>query len=302
MNSRTLRRCAVALALVLPLVLTVALADDDQHEPLILTAVPDSSASPTQLTITGENFGTLKPVVTLDLIPLTVVSFGSTAVTALLPAGLTPGTYLLTLQQNGQKFRVAEFDVALGAIGPQGEKGDPGAPGLPGPVGPSGPTGPVGPVGASGPVGPVGPSGPTGPVGPVGPQGPQGAPGTPGSGSSDVYSITGPSVGLRILSQDVATLDVPAGQYWIVFTSTVTNTTSDLLNPTDTISCAIVGVGSFNSVRLGPDANQAVMALQAVANFSAPTTITVACQGFTLRFSGQSDNNILTALKVGAIH
>ena len=128
--------------------------------------------------------------------------------------------------------------------------------------------------------------------------------------NAPVYSVTGPSVGLRILARDVATLNVPAGQYWIVFTSTVTNTTSDLLNPTDTIGCAIVGVGSPNTVgvgppntvRLGPDANQAVMVLQAVANFSAPTTITVRCQGFTLQFSGRSENNVLTALDVGSIH
>ena len=57
--------------------------------------------------------------------------------------------------------------------------------------------------------------------------------------NAPVYSVTGPSVGLRILARDVATLDVPAGQYWIVFTSTVTNTTSDIINPTDTIGCAI---------------------------------------------------------------
>jgi hypothetical protein len=151
-------------------------------------------------------------------------------------------------------------------------------------------------------TGPQGPVGPQGPQGSQGLQGPQGVPGTPGSGSSDVYSITGPSVGLRIIFQDVATLNVPAGQYWIMFTSTVTNTTADLINPTDTIGCAIVGVGSVNTVRLGPDANQAVMALQTVASFSAPTTITVGCAGFTLQFSGHSDNNVLTALKVGAIH
>ena len=120
--------------------------------------------------------------------------------------------------------------------------------------------------------------------------------------NAPVYSVTGPSVGLRILAHDVAALNVPAGHYWIVFTSTVTNTTSDLLNPTDAIGCAIVGLGSPNTVRLGPDANQAVMVLQAVANFSAPTTITVRCQGFTLQFSGRSENNVLTALEVGSIH
>jgi len=100
----------------------------------------------------------------------------------------------------------------------------------------------------------------------------------------------------------VATLDVPAGQYWITFTSTVTNTTADLISPTDTIGCAIAGVGSLNTVRLRPDDNQAVMALQAVANFTAPTTIRVRCAGAFANFSGHSDNNVLTALKVGTIH
>jgi hypothetical protein len=109
-------------------------------------------------------------------------------------------------------------------------------------------------------------------------------------------------VGLRILPQAVAALALPAGQYWIVFTSTITNTTQDILDPTDTVACGIVGLGGPNTVRLGPDANQAVMSLQAVTTLSAPSTINVNCQGFTLRFSGVSDNNVLTALKVGAIH
>jgi hypothetical protein len=142
--------------------------------------------------------------------------------------------------------------------------------------------------------------GAVGPAGPPGPQGPQGVPGP--SGSSDVFSVTLPSVELRILPRVVATLNVPAGQYWIVFTSTVTNNTTDILNPDDTIACAIDGVSSPNSVRLGPDVNQGVMTLQGVASFAAPSTISVHCSGFTLFFFGRSDNNTLTALKVGAIH
>jgi hypothetical protein len=107
---------------------------------------------------------------------------------------------------------------------------------------------------------------------------------------------------LSCVGGEVATLDVPAGQYWIVFTSTLTNTTSDLLNPTVSIGCGIVGIGSLNVVQVGPDANSAVMALQGVASFAAPATITVQCAGAVLTFSGHSDNNVLTALKVGAIH
>jgi hypothetical protein len=139
-----------------------------------------------------------------------------------------------------------------------------------------------------------------GPPGPQGPQGPQGLPGT--GGSSDVYSVTAPAVSLRILPKTVATLNVPAGQYWIVFTSSVMNTSNSLLNPTDTIGCSIVNLGPPNTVRLTQDANQAIMALQAVATFAAPATITVNCSGVVIDFSGQSSNNVLTALKVSAIH
>jgi hypothetical protein len=73
-----------------------------------------------------------------------------------------------------------------------------------------------------------------------------------------------------------------------------------LLNPTDSIG--IAGVSALNVVRLGPDANQAVMVVQVVASFSAPTTMIVRCAGSSVQFSGQSENNVLTAPKVGAIH
>jgi hypothetical protein len=198
MSSRAVGGGAVALVFALQLAVVGRASADG--EPRILAVVPDSSAGPTQLTVMGEDFGTLKPSVALESIPLTVVTFGPTSVSALLPTGLAPGSYLLTLQRNGQKQKTAEFHVALGAIGPKGEKGDPGV---------------------TGPPGPAGPSGPAGPVGQTGPQGPAG---TPGAGGSDVFSIMGSSVGLRILPQTVATLDVPAGEYWIVFTSTLTNT------------------------------------------------------------------------------
>jgi hypothetical protein len=247
--------------------LAVGLAMEDEPDPVILAAVPDSSVNLKQLTITGEAFGSAKPLVTLDSLPLTVVSFTSTVVTAFLPQGLRPGSYLLALAPNGRRGDVAKFDVAIGASGPKGDTGNPGPPG---------------------------------PAGPAGLQGPPGPPGL--NGSSDVYSTTGQSVGLRILGQQVAALSVPAGQYWIVFTSTLTNTTADSINPTDTIACSFAGLGAPNTLRLGPDANQGVMSLQAVATFNASTTIKVSCQGFTLRFSGQSDNNVLTALRVGTIH
>jgi hypothetical protein len=223
--------------------------------------VPDPPANPTQLIITGRNLGVVRPLVTLDAMVLTVVGFAPSVVTASLPAGLRPGTYLVTVDPDGHGEKVAEFDVAIGTVGPKGDKGD------------------------------------TGATGPVGPQGPQGPPGAQGSGgASAAYTFIGPPVSLRIVAKPVATLTVPAGQYWMVFTSTLTNSTSDLTSPTNTIGCSLMG--SQNTLRLGADANQGVMSLQAVATFTAPTTIVVNCGGGTLLFSGQSANNVLTALKV----
>jgi hypothetical protein len=264
---------ATAAAALFHLAMSVGLADEEGGaKPVILAAIPDAPANPGQLTITGQNLGTSKPVVNLDSVPLTVVAFTPTVVTVLLQSGLRPGSYLLTLEPNGHSEKTAEFEAVIGSIGGSiGPKGDPGV---------------------------------QGPPGPVGPPGPQGPPGTPGTGgSSDLYSVTAPSASLRILPRQVAALTVPAGQYWITFTSTLTDTSSnDLSNPTHTIGCSIVNLGSPNTVQLGPDVNQSVMMLQGVATFASSTTITVNCSGFTLLFSGRSDNNVLTALKVGAIH
>jgi hypothetical protein len=267
-------------ALVASQLFVGVLSAADAQRPNILSAVPNLSVSPAQLTVTGENFGSVRPVVLLDGLPLTVVTFSSTAVTAFLPANLRPATYLLQLfrgdkSEDAQAFN-AVFDVTIGAAGPKGDKGDPGPPG---------------------------PQGPAGPQGPTGPQGPAGPAGSPGSGS-DLFIVSPPSAGIRILPQPVASLNVPAGQYWIVFTSTLTNTTSDLLNPNNTIACSIVGLSSPVSIQLAQDPNptQAAIAIQAAAIFTAPATISVNCQGFTIRVSGHADGTVLSALRVAAIH
>jgi len=260
----------LAAAALLHAAMSVALAGHDDRAPVINAALPDFAANPTQLTMKGENLGSLKPLVSLDGLPLVVSTYTATVVTAWLPAGLLPGSYMLTLERSDNPSKSAEFDVSIGATGPKGDKGDRGPQGPPGPTGTQGPQGPVGPPGAG--------------------------------GASDVYSITTPSVSLRIIPRPVATLTVPAGQYWVTFTSTLTNTTADPVNPTDTIACGFVNLGPSNSLRLGQDTNQGVMTLQAVATLAAASTIAVNCSGFTLLFSGRSDNNVLTAVKVGAIH
>jgi hypothetical protein len=263
---------ALIVAGLMGLTISNAFAETDSR-PVIDSVLANFAVNPTRLTIGGKDLGSASPSVSLDSQPLQVVSFSPTLVVVGLPAEVKPGSYLLTLERGGHAEKTATFDATLGANGPKGDNGDAGA------QGPAGTPGPAGPQGAAGPPGPPG----------VG-------------GGTDVFSVTMPGVSLRILGQQVAALALPAGQYWIVFTSTVTNTTQDIVNPTDTIACAITGFGAPNSIRLGPDANQSIMSLQAVATLTAPATVSVACQGFTLRFSGQSDNNVLTAFKVGAIH
>ena len=120
------------------------------------------------ITITGSQFGLATPTVTFDGVPVSVVSNTPTEVVINLPAGTTPGTYLVTISQSPLPGRIYtdSFGVTVGAEGEQGA------------TGPAGPSGPQGVVGPSGPSGPQGSSGPQGPSGPTGPQGPMGI-GTP---------------------------------------------------------------------------------------------------------------------------
>jgi hypothetical protein len=117
-------------------------------------------------------------------------------ITALLPPGVQPGSYLLTLTLKNKLFGIVplveEFWVTLGAIGPQGPAGPAGAagpmgaPGSAGAAGPAGHDGAQGPQGTKGDPGPQGAAGPTGAQGPQGPAGAQGPAGSPGT-SSLVY-------------------------------------------------------------------------------------------------------------------
>jgi collagen triple helix repeat protein/IPT/TIG domain-containing protein len=114
-----------------------------------------------QVEINGLGFGADEPVVTLEGVPMTVLSHNDTQVVTTLPAGTVPGTYLLRMLQanpNGPfGGRVhTDFHVTVGEEGPQGPQG------VPGPVGPQGVPGPTGATGPAGPIGPQGPAGPNG--------------------------------------------------------------------------------------------------------------------------------------------
>jgi hypothetical protein len=156
------------------------------------------------ITINGGQFDS-KTSVSLGGVDLTIQSFNSTTVVALLGSVTTPGTYLLSVG-NGLP---ADFDVTVGAVGPQGPQGPMGLVGPAGPAGAAGPTGPAGATGANGPagqtgavgpagqngsVGPAGAVGPAGPTGPTGPSGPTGATGV--RGPSGPTFLTGHTTGI----------------------------------------------------------------------------------------------------------
>lgn len=124
------------------------------NAPAIVSVVPQGGT----LQIVGHNFGGgLFPAVTLGGMPLAVVSITPTAIGALLPADVGPGSYLLTLSLGKSSFE--EFWVTIGSTGAQGPVGPAGSPGA------MGATGLAGPVGSPGGVGPAGPQGPQGPAG-----------------------------------------------------------------------------------------------------------------------------------------
>jgi len=118
---------------------------------IIVDATGDLQAG--TLTLNGANFGASAPMVTLGGFagPLVLTSATPTHVVATLPAGVAPGSYLVTLTP---PLGVAEeFWVTLGAqgaVGPQGPQGIPGPPGATGATGATGSTGATGPAGADG--------------------------------------------------------------------------------------------------------------------------------------------------------
>src|ERR1700730_14889833 len=59
-----------------------------------------------QITIAGKGFGTAKPTVSIDNIPLNVISYTDTAITAFLPPNLASGSYLLIVSRPHWPFPV----------------------------------------------------------------------------------------------------------------------------------------------------------------------------------------------------
>jgi hypothetical protein len=118
--------------------------------PSIISAVANFQSN--QITITGSNFGSKAPSVTVDGKSVKVAAHSGSQVIAALPTGIQPGSYLISLTNNSTGVKIL-FDATLGTAGPQGPQGPQGVQGATGPQGPAGATGPQGPQGAQGPAG-----------------------------------------------------------------------------------------------------------------------------------------------------
>lgn len=171
--------CRFAAAFAIAIAAAQPTLADSPRDPVIFEA--RANAALTILQVFGTNLGGSNPKLRLGAIatPLQVIASNPNLVEALLPPGIAPGTYLLTLtfnkgRKDGRDDEGVHGDVfwmTIGAAGPPGPAGDSGPAGVPGPAGVAGPAGAPGPAGATGPQGPAGPQGPQGPTGPQGPAG-----------------------------------------------------------------------------------------------------------------------------------
>lgn len=115
--------------------------------PAIYSAVVNTSNNHITIAITGNNFSLsgLAPTVVFARTALALVSFTNQKLVATLPAGLSAGSYSLTVTNSVPQ--TGAFSVTIGALGPAGPQG---------PIGPAGPKGPAGPAGAPGTAEPRG--------------------------------------------------------------------------------------------------------------------------------------------------
>jgi hypothetical protein len=160
-----------------------------QRQLQILKVLVDFTAG--RAVIIGQELGD-DPAVTLGGEPLTIEARDPSRITAILPPGLEPGTYLLDVASGRGNAQSDTFHLAVSAVGPagpkgdpgppgeKGEKGDPGAPGLKGDPGERGLPGEPGQKGEPGPPGEKGDPGPPGEEGKRGERGEKGAPGETG--------------------------------------------------------------------------------------------------------------------------
>jgi hypothetical protein len=130
-------RTSVLLVPVLLVLLLGTVTGGEKPQLVILSAQADQTSG--TMLIQGQNFlGKSKDdsVVTLAENPLTIHSVSDTEIWAELPAGVTPGSYLLTVSRGQGSVKNDSFNLTIGAVGPAGPQGEAGPTGAMGPPGP----------------------------------------------------------------------------------------------------------------------------------------------------------------------
>ena len=96
-----------------------AAAQQPQAPQLVVSgAVADASAQ--TLTITGEKFGSKRPLVTLDLVPVNIQFASDSQIVAAVPVNMMPpGTYVLTVSRGPLASDNGSFQVTLGTGRPK---------------------------------------------------------------------------------------------------------------------------------------------------------------------------------------
>src|SRR5437773_10780419 len=122
------------------------------HAAIPLPAIKNTAVNGTAMTVQVVNFPTGPLVVKFnDATVNATYDQAAQTITANLPAGLKPGTYLLAIYKSDLPFAWANVAIgATGATGPAGPQGSTGDKGDTGATGAQGPGGPQGPPGAPG--------------------------------------------------------------------------------------------------------------------------------------------------------
>lgn len=258
-----------------------------------------------QLVISGHDFGTIRPSIVLDGMPLLPITNTDTQIVVPYNPSLPAGSYALALTPttsggNPDKSKTTEFIVTLGAVGPEGPRGA------------SGPQGPTGTPGLPGSKGPAGATGPQGPIGPAH---------VYAVSPTSYYQLEVPLLNSTRGPTPLITLTVPSGSYLISAKATLAGTgivPNDFLNPNLDVACYLTGSASpqsggypvnldeshatFNGSTSGPSGpvQRATLPMLAAASFSQTTTILFACEPYG--FDGVAYLIKLTAIQTGQIN
>jgi hypothetical protein len=239
-----------------------------QTAPQFSGSVVNTTVTPNQLIVTGSNFGPLTPAVTLNGVPLTLISHTDNVIVGMIPLSLGPGSYTLSVS-NGQNYQTGTTVVAIGNVGPPGPAGAPGSAGAPGAAGQ---TGLPGAQGAAGPAGP----------------------------STVYFNHTPDAFTLNSSPTTLGALNLPAGSYLISGKALFRlDTAGSSLQCTLKGGAVLLDTGYFDT-STNIQAYQTIPVAGAIS-IAAPTSITYACFLDGASPSGVAFYVVLSAIQTGSL-